>query len=913
MVRSTKTRLLCAAVWTVLAAPVAGVRAQAPGEGGVAVASVRAVAREAPVRLDGRMTEAAWRPAPAADDFVQAVPREGSEPARPTSVRILHDEQALYVGARLRDDPSLIRDQLVRRDGRGAFDAFRIELDPNGDNRTGYLFQVSAAGAQRDAYLFDDVRVDPSWDAVWASAVHRDSAGWSVEMRIPFTQFDYRPPGDGARWGVNLVRRRLASDSRSMLVLRSRTRAGRVSQFGDLAGVRAPRGTALELRPYGATRLRTAPADPADPFFDGSSLTPRLGLGASWKVTSNFTVDATFNPDFGQVEVDPAVVNLSAFETFFPEKRPFFTEDARLFDFPLSGAHRVLFHTRRIGREPAVAGPDGADFVDVPDATTILGAAKATGRTAAGTTLGLLGAVTAEETGRAFFRGTGRTESFVAHPREFHGAGRIRQDLRGGATTLGAMATGVRREPPASSGLDHLPETAVAGGADFEHQWGGSRDRRYALWGYLSGSYVQGTPEAMIRLQTDANHYFQRPDADYKSVDSTTTSMTGREWRLQIERRSAEHWTWRAWVNEVSPGYVVDEVGFAGSTLPRIDVGGQLRYQDISPGPLFRSWSVRLNTFHNFRHSLMDAPLEPDQWADSHQGGRFLLGGRFELPGAWRIRLSTEWAPGDRTERETRGGPLMVDPGSLAFQGSVQTDPRAAVNLFALASWREGNRGGDELAARLALEVRPASNWEIRLGPAYTRIRDPAQFVATTDAVAYAPTFGRRHLFADVVRDELSVETHLDVAFTPDLSLQLYAQPLLASGDFTSYKQLARPSSFAFLRFDEGRTDVGPGSGVVCRGGATCARDGRRHVDFDGDGRSDFAFPDRDFNLASLRGNAVLRWEYGPGSELFLVWQQDRRRRLSSGSFLPGRSLDRLLAAPGSHRVILKVRHHLSF
>ncbi len=912
MVRPTTLRRLCATLGWVSLLLATEVRAQTSEAEEGEPPSVRAVAREGPLRIDGRLDEPAWTTAPVSRRFVQSSPREGAVPARPTSVRVLYDDEALYVGARLHDDPSSVANQLVRRDDLGAFDFFRVELDPNDDNRTGYLFQVSAAGAERDAYLYEDVRVDDSWDAVWPSAVHRDSAGWTVELRVPLSQIDYRSPSDSRSWGVNFVRRRLASDSRSMLALRSRTRSGRVSQFGELRGLRVPGGSSVELRPYAASRLRSGPVDPANPFFDGTSLDPRLGLTASWKVTSSFTVDATFNPDFGQVEVDPAVVNLSAFETFFPEKRPFFTEDARLFDFPLSGANRVLFHTRRIGREPEVGGPPGADFVDVPDATTILGAAKATGRTAGGTTMGLLGAVTAEETGQAFFRGGRRIETFVAQPREFHGAGRIRQDLRGGATTVGAMAAAVRRDLSAPS-LHHLPETAAAAGLDFEHQWGGARERRYALWGYFSGSYVQGTPEAMVRLQTDANHYFQRPDAGYKDVDSTATHMSGREWRLQIERRSAEHWTWQAWINEVSPGYVADEVGFAGSTLPRIDVGGQLRYQEVSPGPIFRSWSVRLNTFHNFRHSLMASPLDPAQWADSHQGGRFLLGGRFELPGAWHLRLSTEWAPEDRTERETRGGPLMVDPGSWAFQGSVQTDPREPVNLFAEAGWREGNRGGDELATRLALELRPASSWEIRLGPAYRRVRDPAQFVASTDAVAFAPTFGTRHLFSDVVRYELSLETRLEVAFTPDLSLQLFAHPLLASGDFTSYKQLARPGSFDFRRFGEGRAVVTGDGEVACRGGDTCTRDGRRHVDFDGDARSDFSFADRDFGLASLRGNSVLRWEYQPGSELFLVWQQDRRRRDPTSSFRPGRSLERLVTTPADHRIILKVRHHLSF
>lgn len=885
---------------------------QAPSRsGGVPV--MEAASRSGPIQVDGRLREAAWEAAPVADDFVQSRPREGAEPARRTAVRVLYDDGALYVGARLHDDPAAVRDQLVRRDGDGAYDFFRVEIDPNRDDRTGYLFQVAASGAERDAFLHDDVGVDESYDAVWASGVRRDASGWSVELRIPLSQVDYRASQEEQTWGVNFVRRRLASNSRSTFALRSRTRAGRVSQFGELRGLALVGGSALELTPYAALQGRSEPADPANPFFDGTSLEPRVGLDASWSLTPGFTLDAAVHPDFGQVEVDPAVVNLTAFETFFPEKRPFFAEDARLFDFHLSGPRRILFHSRRIGDEPTGASPAGADVSDVPGVTDILAAAKLTGRTGGGTTLGVLGAVTAEEEGRAFFRGSGRTKTFVAQPREAFAAARVRQDLRGGATTVGTMLTGVRRVLPGSGSFDHLLGTALAGGIDFEHQWGGPRDRRYALWGYASGSHVSGSPEALVRLQRDANHLFQRPDAGYKNVDSTATAMAGREWRLQVERRSAEHWTWQAWINEVSPGFVVDPTGFAGSTLPRIDLGGQLRYQDVDPGPLLRSWSVRLNAFHDFRHSLLEAPLEPSRWSASHEGGRFLLSGTFRFHGNERLALATEWAPEHQTERETRGGPLMTSPGAYAVRGELRSDPRDPVNGSAMVAWRDRIGGGHVLNTRLSLELRPASNWEVRVGPAYRRESDRAQFVTSTRDVGHEPTYGARYLFADVERRRLSMEARLDVAFSPDLSLQLFAQPLVASADFTTYKQLLRPRSFAFRAFGEGTAVTDEDGGVRCRDGATCVVDGTRHVDVDGDGPTDVAFADRDFTLASLRGNAVLRWEYRPGSELFLVWQQDRGGRDPAGDFDPGRSLDRLLREAGRHTFVLKVRHHLSF
>ena len=931
----SRGRLLLAALVVFLVPPAAQGQSSASVEPGAArvdspatARRARAVPRRGHITVDGDLREPAWRSAPAVDGFVQARPDEGAEPVRRTEIRVLFDESALYVGARMHDDPAAVADQLVRRDGRGAYDFLRVELDPNGDDLTGYLFQVSAAGAERDAFLYRDSRVDDAYDAVWTSGVARDSLGWTAEMRIPLSEIDFEASETTQSWGVNFARRRLASSSLSMFVLRSRTRSGRVSQYGRLTGLRvAGGGRALELSPYASARAVRGPAAPGNPFFDGASLDTRFGLDASWSPRSNVTIDATVNPDFGQVEVDPAVVNLSAFETFFPEKRPFFTRDARLFDFPLSGFRRTLFHSRRIGQEPAVSGPADADFVDVPGATTILGAARATGRTSGGLSFGALGALTAGETGRAHFddpggdggwdRATeaGRTVTFPAQPASRYGVVRLRQDLRGGASSVGVIAAGVHRSLPAGGLAEPQADAELAVGVDVQHQWGGRRDRRYRLWGYVSGSRVEGAPEALTAIQTDPNHYFQRPDAAYLSVDSTATAMTGREWRLQIEKQSGRHWTWQGWVNEVSPGYVIDGIGFAGRTLPRIDVGGQLRYQEVSPGPLFRSWNVVLNTFHNFRHSVAEEPLSLDAWADARESGRFRLSGSFHLQGDWRVDVGSEWKPAASTERETRGGPLVRTPAALGADVSIRTDTRSPVSLVTLGEWRNRFGAGGSRLFDARFVLRPSSNWEVQVGPRYRHEDDRAQYVTSTGDVPYGPTYGERYLFADVIREELSVTTRLDAAFTPNMSLQLFAQPLLSAGDFVRYEQLLRPGSFDFEAFSEGEpvsaTGDG-GTGVRCAGGATCVDDaGIRHVDLDGDGRPDESFEDRDFSIASLRGNAVLRWEYASGSELFVVWQQIRRSGGAFGELRPGEDLRRLLGSRPENVFMIKIRHRL--
>jgi hypothetical protein len=863
------------------------------------------------VTVDGRLDEEAWSGAPAASGFVQGDPREGAEPARPTEVRVLYDAGALYVGARMTEDgAAAVADQLVRRDEEGQYDYFEVLLDPNLDRQTGYLFRVSASGVERDAFLFRDTDEDVNWDAVWSSATSVDASGWTVEMRIPLSQIRFESHSTSQTWGVNFARRRLASSSISYFALRSRTVEGRVSQAGRLEGIRLEdAGRRFQVQPYVAGELFTGPSAPADPFFDGSELEPRAGLGVQYGIGSAFSLDATFNPDFGQVEVDPAVVNLSAFETFFPEKRPFFVQDARIFDFDLFSRNGQLFFSRRIGREPQVRGPEAARFTDVPDRTTILGATKFTGRTSGGLSVGALAAVTQREEGRALMPG-GRVESFVAEPATRYGVARVQQDFRDGASRVGAIVTATDRSLPESGELDRLTSSAFSLGVDFEHNWGGPSGRRWALDGYFAATRVQGDPEAMVRIQTNPQHYHQRPDADDLSVDSAATHMTGTDWKVQIARQSAEHWTWRLGVETLSPDMAANDLGFLDQGA-QLDVTGNVTYRDIEPGPLFRSWSLRLLTFHELRHDVLDDVWSTDRWVRSYRGGSISVGGDFELLNNWQLDLGLDWNPASLSDTETRGGPLMGVPPSVGVEAGLTTDPRRALSVGPTVAFEDRlSGGGSTLELGMSVVFRPVPAVELTMGPALGFRDDASQFVASTDAVPFEPTFGSRYLFADLERTELSMETRLSAALTPDLSLQVFAQPLVSSADFVAYKQLARSESFSFLTFPEG-TAGRTGGEVTCRSGATCVDDGRRFVDLDGDGGVDFSFPDRDFNLRSLRGNAVLRWEYRPGSTLFLVWQQDRRGEAPVGDFDLSRDLDALFGADVENTFIVKLSHFL--
>jgi hypothetical protein len=867
---------------------------------------------ESSIRLDGRLAEKAWQRAPVASGFVQGEPVEGVPAQEDTEVWVLFDGKALYVGARLHDsDPAGIADQLVRRDEWGNFDYFEVSLDPNMDRRTGYAFRVSAANVQADEYLYEDRRGDRAWDAVWGSQVTRDDGGWTVEMRIPLSQIRYEASDSVQTWGVNFARMRQKTKEKSYFHLQSRLREGRVSQFGRLEGLRVPQaGRRVEVRPYVLSSAHRGPAKDGDPFFDGSSVSARTGFDLRYGLGAAFTLDATINPDFGQVESDPAVINLSAFESFFKEQRPFFVEDARVFDFNLSGHRNSLFYSRRIGREPTGRAPRGADFADIPEAATILGSAKLTGRTSGGLSIGALAAVTQEEMGRAHYSDEGITEDFLVEPRSRFGVVRLQQDFRDGESQVGGIATVVSRGLPSSGDFDHLTTSAFSGGLDFEHTW---NDREWALHGFVAGSHVRGDSTAMIRIQRSSNHYFQRPDALWSEMDSTATSMTGLNWRLQFERRSGEHWTGGIWAAQVTSAFEVNDLGFSQSR-ERLDGGARVAYREITPGDLFRGYRLSLMTYHNFSHDVLeDDALSFGAWDRAHTSGSVRLDGNVEFLNYWRLDGNLRYDPETVSRTATRGGPTMLDPGSVSLGMRLHTDRRKAVSIVPGFDVSRGRKGsGESIRAGMQIQVRPSPGLEIQVRPSYNRRTEGAQYVSATGVLPFEPTYGKRYLFSDLERTTVSMETRVNMAFSPTLTLQMFAQPFFSSGDYRSYKQLAGSGTYDFDILEEGTYGVTEGGEAVCVSGRSCLDpDGTRHLDFDGDGGVDYSLTDRDFNLRSLIGNAVVRWEYRPGSTVFLVWQHRRSSRTGTGDFDLSRDVDGLLDAPADDVFMLKVNYWL--
>ncbi len=844
------------------------------------------------VEIDGIIDEADWADAQVFTGFIQRDPREGQPAEHDTEVRVLFGDGAIYIAARMWDpDPAGIETRLTRRDQFGGpTDQFSVGIDPNRDGLTGYNFNVSAAGVQSDQYLYDDDKRDGAWDAVWSSAVNIDEQGWTAELRIPLSQIRYEASDELQTWGIGFFRMRTASNERSSLPLVSQLRRGNVSQMGVLENVRVTESSRrLEVLPYVVSSFHSGPAEPGDPFFDGSDAAGRVGADISYGIGANFTLDATINPDFGQVEADPAVINLSAFETFFDEQRPFFVEDARVFDFSLSGGRNQLFYSRRVGRSPHGRAPSNADFSAIPENATIQGAAKLSGRTSNGISLGALVAMTGNEYGQALYDDATRGE-FLVEPRSEYGAVSVAKDLRGGQSQIGVLGTVMRRELPGSGDFDWLPSSAFSGGVKFNHQW---NDRDWGVYGYFAGSHVRGSEEAITRIQRSSIHYYQRPDATRFSPDPTATSITGRDWRLTLEKQNGEHWTGSVWAAEVSKGFEVNDIGFS-TRSEVIDGGARINYREIQPGDHLRSYDFGLRMFHNWSHEALDDAFSIGSWHDARTNGSYNAEGQIELLNYWRFRTNFSYRPEQMSRRQTRGGPVMVSPAGGSVNLNFNTDNRQAVSFgggFNFSDDFVGN--GRSFGFGGGMSIRPSDNLSIRLQPQINISRSGDQYVTATSTLPYSPTYGTRYIFADLEQRQVSLETRIDWTFSPTLTLQLFAQPLIASGDYVEYKQLAEAGTYDFLDLDA--TFVG----------------GNQEVDFDGDAATDFTFRDRDFNVQSLIGNAVLRWEYRPGSTIFFVWQRAQAASATFGDFDAARDLGALFDAPADNRFIVKVNYWL--
>jgi hypothetical protein len=852
---------------------------------------VRARRSEEIIRIDGFLSETVWQGA-GAGDFIQRNPLDGKPATERTEAWVAYDDKAVYVAARLYDaEPGKIVSLLGRRDDELDSDWFSFAVDPYFDRRSGFQFSVNPAGSIIDMTLYNDEWNDYTWDGVWESAARIDGQGWTVEMRIPYDQLRF-PAKEEYLWGINFKRVIQRKNEQDYFSWVPKEESGFVSRFASLTGIRGIHpGRHFEAVPYTLGKLGFSPREEGNPFRTGSDLFASLGLDLKYGLKGNLTLDLTLNPDFGQVEVDPAEVNLSVFETYYSEKRPFFIEGSNTFAFGYGGAksnfgfnwmNPELFYSRRIGQAPR-GSVNGDVYADYPEMTTILGAAKLSGKVAGNWNIGFLNAVTGRE--YAEVDDNGSRFNAEVEPFSDYAVLRAQKDFNQGRQGLGFIATGVFRNL-GDPGLEEiLGRRALALGADGWLQLG--KERKWALTGWLGATRVEGSPAYIFSLQQSARHYYQRPDTDYLALDPAATSLSGWAGRLALNKQKG-NMIFNAALGAISPGFEANDLGYQwrGDYINSHLVIG---YNWLHPGKVFREAQLMAATAHGWDF-----------------GGNAIMKNYFlfcygEFLNYWGGNIQMGVLDASYDKEATRGGPLLRLPPGQYVDLQVFSDSRKPLvfSLFGeIANRRDGS--GIDWGVNTELRWKPRSNVSLSVSPGLEVVHTPRQWVANIDDPLMTATFGHRHLFASMDEKILSAEIRLNWIFSPKISFQVFLQPLIAVGAYSQFKELARPAANSYNFYGEyGSTIVREGDGYT--------------VDPDGSGPApEFTIADPDFNFKSLRGTVVFRWEYRPGSTLYFVWTQNRQDYANPGEFNFGRDLGDLVSAAGDNIFMLKATYRFS-
>ena len=764
-------------------------------------------------QIDGVLDDSVWQQAPIFTGFVQREPEEGQPASEKTTVQLAYDDEALYVGIMAYDSaPEQIVSRLVRRDQWTEADWIQVSLDTHHDHQTGYAFAVYAGGSIYDAVIKDYGWDNDTWNGVWESAQVIGAEGWSVEFAIPFHNLRFSSGGD---WGINVARYISRKKEQDFWVMVPRKESGSVSRFAHLEGLADIESKrTLELLPYSVGRSTVA---------DARELFGNAGADLRYGLSSNMSLNATINPDFGQVEADPAELNLSVFETFQDERRPFFVADGEAFKTPID-----LFYSRRIGRQPGYHSlPDGHDALNESESTTILGAAKLTGKTASKTTFGLLTALTAKEYARVettMVREVSGEEyqersDFLVEPRTHFLVGRVKQDLFAGNSHVGLLGTAVQRD---------RARNAYTGGVDWTLKW---RDNGYAFWGQLAGSRA--------------------------TVDDQRRGGLG---NMAVLSKNSGWLRGELWWEAYSRHFEIDDLGFQWrSDFYNPWLWIQLRKEE--------DWAIFRRNFYNFNRwgtwNFDRTNLQNGFDFNTHHQFKNYWWVHFDYYHMWR----------SFDDLDTRGGPLIARPASDGFEIELESDDRFMVSGWVEYEWEDNSAGSTRREVSGSIRIRPTSRFEISLRPRYSWNFNDAQWVENFDADADGED--DQFVYGELDSRTLDLTTRANILFSRDLSLEFYVQPFISAGQYANFKELAQPRSYSFV------AHPGPEESP-------------------------------DFRNRSLHSNAVLRWEYKPGSTLFIVWSQFRHDDSDWGAFRPGYNLRRSFVDEGTNIFLVKLNYWLN-
>jgi len=808
-----------------------------------------------PLVIDGILEEEIWSKAVTTSGFIQRKPNSGQPATQKTEVMIVYDDDYLYVAARLFDsEPDKIAAQLFRRDGDGYSDWFEVMIDSYYDHRTAFGFQINPKGVLKDNLYYNDNDNDVTWDAVWEGASNIDGQGWTTEIRIPFSQLRFDVQDEEMTWGLQFWRSVARNDERLFWAPILEESQGFVSNFGTLTGLvskKQPRR--IEILPYTSGKLLMQDGDKSDPYYNANDLNGNIGLDFKYGLGSNFTLTGTINPDFGQVEADPAVVNLSANETYFRERRPFFLEGTDIFSFgrtvTFNSNSPPIFYSRRIGRYPRGKITDPAMiYADYPDQTSILGAIKISGKTSNGISIGVLNALTSEESA-AYIDTLDKNKSEVVEPLGNSFVTRVKKDFRKGKSSLGGFITSSYKDVNTEQLKNTIRKNAVVAGVDFEHKL---KNEDWVFSGYFSNANISGSKAVITAAQRSPARYYQRPDQDYVEVDSNATSLSGYSYELSLMKNSGKHWQGSMTYGEISPGYELNDLGFQNGADYR-SLNSFLLYMENTPGNTFRDWNAYLGHWSSWT------------MGGQHAGLGLFWGSNFNFNNFWNLEIEGNFGLDSKSINLTRGGPAAERAPDWRIGGGLSTDSRKAFILGIGGGGRRDKSGEYDKYIWADFTFRPFPFLSTKFEANLSGEKDTDQFIKSITDDLSVNTYGKRYVFSDIKSETQSFSAQVDWTFAPELTLQFFVSPYVTAYNYEGLKEFRTPGKYEFDYYGDDK-----GSLIV-------DENGKSMIDPDGSGPAEsFSIGNKDFNFRSIRLNAVLRWEYSSGSTLFFVWQQER-------------------------------------
>ncbi|MFZ1292429.1 MAG: DUF5916 domain-containing protein [Melioribacteraceae bacterium] len=797
--------------------------------------------------INGELDDLCWQSGVWAGDFIQWIPNEGAKPSQETELKMLYDEENIYVAIRAYDnEPNKMSLKAGRRDEFSG-DMVGVSFDSYHDHRTAFEFDLTSAGQKIDLLLYNPTNWDVSWNAVWKGEVGFEDSAWTAEFEIPLSQLRFSDETIQI-WGMHCWRWIDRFQEESDWEPQSSKGPGIIYQFGELHGLKdLSNSPPIEIMPYMLGEYKTYKKEVNNPFRkNGNEIFGNAGIDAKIGISNNFTIDLSINPDFGQVEADPSVMNLSTFETFYEEKRPFFLEGKNIFNFNFD--ENNLFYSRRIGHAPSYSPSlQNNEYIDYPQNTTILSAMKLSGKSSSGLAVGLLQSLTSNE--EAKISQNQNERSIDVEPLTNYLLLRMQKDYDEGNTVLGGIATSTNRIN-SNAKLDFLTKNAFTGGIDFLHYW---NNKEYFIDAKIIGSYLNGSEESIIRLQNSSTRYFNRPDAEHLTFDEKINSFGGHGGNIKIGKGSGGLWRYSADLVWHSPGLELNDIGFI-NIVDLIKENNSLSYFVTQPVSIFRTYKINLNQFNNWDFGF------------NHLSSGMDLKLYFELLNKWAVSAAINYTSQILDTRILRGGNAMFLTPEFSGTFYIKSDQSEKLIFEFNSEYSKANENRlESYYLQPGISFLPINTLKISFNTNFYKNSDELQFVDKRE-------FGgeKKYILGKLLQKSFGATFRLDYNITPELSIQYYGSPFVSIGKYKNFKVVKNPKS---SNYNE-RTSI-LNTNVV---------DNIYQVMNSVTNQIEYSFGNPDFNFFEFRSNFVIRWEYRAGSQIYFVWSQERNNFIMSGN-----------------------------